>query len=107
MVFNLAEQLAIIKAVDEVIMADGHVNYGEMSLLNLIVDILKCDRSLIKEARNTDAKEGLAILAEMPANKKKALAIMLEEMANADGKVHEKEIDLILKIFSATGIHIE
>lgn len=107
MVFNLAEQLAIIKAVDEVIMADGHVNYGEMTLLNHIVDILRCDRSLIKEARNTDAKEGLAILAEMPANKKKALAIMLEEMANADGKVHEKEIDLILKIFSATGIHIE
>ncbi len=107
MVYNLAEQLAIIKAVDEVIRADGQVNYGEMSLLNHIVAILRCDRSLIEEARKIDAKEGLAILAGMPANKKKALAIMLEEMANADGKVHEKEIDLILKIFSATGIHIE
>ncbi len=107
MEFNLAEKLAIIKAIDEVILADGHVTSGEMTFLNQITDILKCDRELIREARKVNAQEGLAILAGMPANKKKALAVMLEEMANADGKVHEKEIDLVLKIFSATGIHSE
>lgn len=107
MEFNLAEKLAIIKAIDEVILADGQVRSGEINTLNQLLRILKFDRNLILEARNIDAAEGLAILKTMTEGKKKALALLLEEIANADGKVDDMEIALILKIFAAVGIKYE
>ncbi len=107
MEFNLAEKLAIVKAIDEVILADGVVNSGEIKVLLQLMPILKFDRALIEEARNIDAEEGLSILSAMSPSKKKTLAIILEEIANADGKVDEAEINLVLKIFSRVGIHYD
>ncbi|MCJ7465741.1 MAG: TerB family tellurite resistance protein [Maribacter sp.] len=107
MEFNLAEKLAIVKAIDEVILADGIVSSGEIKVLRQLMPILKFDAELIQEARNIDAKEGLSILSAMSESKKKTLAIILEEMANADGKVDEEEINLVLRIFSQVGIHYD
>ncbi len=104
MTFNLAEKLAIIKAIDEVILVDGQVNQGEVSFMNGLMRVLKIDTQIIQEARKITAKEGLLILSGMPENKKQALAVILQEMANADGKVDDKEIDLIINIFSTAGI---
>jgi uncharacterized tellurite resistance protein B-like protein len=107
MTFNLAEKLAIIKAIDEVVLVDGQVNQGEISFMRGLMGVLKIDQNLIPEARKITGKEGLLILKAMPDNKKQALAVILQEMANADGRVDEREIDLILSIFSAAGIGID
>ena len=104
--FNLAEKLAIVKAIDEVILADGRVNYGEVALLNQLLQMLKFDKGLIDEARKITAKEGLSILRDMPRNKKHALAVILNEIAAADGVVDERELELISKIFAEAGIEV-
>ena len=47
MKFNLAEKLAIVKAIDEVILVDGKVDKREIDFLTQLMDILKFDRVLI------------------------------------------------------------
>ncbi|NNE77509.1 MAG: TerB family tellurite resistance protein [Pricia sp.] len=107
MEFNLAEKLAILKAIDEVILVDGTVYSGELNLLNQFMRMLKFDKNLLQEARDVDSKEALLILGAMTESKKKALSLILTEMANADGKVDNEEIHLILNIFKSVGIEYE
>ena len=104
MEFNLAEKLAIIKAIDEVIVADGRVDRKEISFLNKILVILKFDIDLVEEARDIDAKEAISILASMPNSKKHAMKVILNETAFADGVISEEEVSLISRILAAAGI---
>jgi uncharacterized tellurite resistance protein B-like protein len=107
MKYNLAEKLAIVKAIDEVIRVDGQVDPGEIELLKQLMSLLKFDRTLVEEARKITAKECMMILKGMPGNKKHALAVMLNEMANADGNFNEKEYQLIFNILMEAGIKVE
>ena len=102
--FNLAEKLAIIKAIDEVILVDGHVDKKEIGFLNKILGILKFDRGLVEEAREINAKEAVSIMASMPENKKHALKVILNETAFSDGVITEEEVSLISRILIAAGI---
>lgn len=102
--YNLAEKLAIIKAIDKVVRVDGHAHQKELKFVSRVMGVIKADQELLTEARNLKKKEGHSILKGMPENKKHALAVILEEIAGADGKVDEKEIKLILKFFRKAGI---
>lgn len=104
MQYNLAEKLAIVKAIDKVARADGRIKSGEVDFMTQLMGILKFDHGLLKEARDLGGKKSVRILSEMSDSKKHALSVLLENMAGADGKVHKKEIKSILKIFSKAGI---
>lgn len=104
MEFNLAEKLAIIKALDEVILADGHVKTGEVRIINKLASVLGFSMELMEEARRVDARECMSILKAMPFGKKHALTVLLSEVANADGSVDERELKLISGILEAAGI---
>lgn len=101
MEFNLAEKLAIVKAIDEVILSDGQVKMGEIRIMNKLSGILDFNMDLIQNARNIDARECMSILRSMPNKKKHALTVLLSEAANADGSVNEKELSLIMGILEA------
>ena len=105
--FNLAEKLAIVKAVDEVILVDGRVKKEEVDFLSQLMTVLKFDRSLIEEARAITAKECMMILKGMSDKKKEALAVLLNEMANADGEFNKDEYRLIFNILLEAGYNID
>ena len=105
--FNLAEKLAIVKAVDEVILVDGKVRKEEIDFLAQLMTILKFDRNLVEEAREITAKECMMILKGMSDKKKNALAVLLNEMANADGEFSKDEFRLIFNILLEAGIDID
>ena len=104
MKFNLAEKIAIVKAIDEVILADGYASKSELIFLSQLMEILKFDSTLIEEARKTTGNEGLSIIKAMPDDKKNTLIVLLQEMAKADGKVDDNEIELIQQIISYIGV---
>jgi len=106
MEYNLAEKLAIIKAIEEVILADGQIENAELDFMALLMQILRFDKSLIKESRDITNKEYRSILKEMPNNKKHALTVLLNEMGGADGKLNKKERKLIDKILKKAGAKI-
>lgn len=107
MEFNLMEKLAVIKAVDEVIQIDETVKKGEVNYMDRLAERLGFDADLLAEARNVEAAEALAVLQAMPDTQKQTLARLLNEAANADGVVDEREIRFIYRVFSAAGIEID
>ena len=106
MEFNLAEKLAIVKAIDEIILADGEIAEGEIAYLGQLMTILDFDLNFVNEARKFNANQAILILSGMSERKKHSLAIMLDQMARADGHVDEEEIKVIVSVFLAAGIKI-
>jgi len=104
MEFNLAEKLALVKAVDEVIYVDGKVDTEEMDFMTQLMDTLKFDRMLVEEARKITAKECLSILKGMTYEKKQMLSELLNEMANVDGEFNKDEYRLVFNILHEVGI---
>ncbi len=106
MEFNLAEKLAIVKAINEVILADGDIAPGEMVYLQQLMEVLNFDFDFVEQARRFNNAQAVAILQAMSEPKKHALAIMLHEMADADGEIDETEMAVVVAVFMAAGIKI-
>lgn len=102
--FNVVEKLAIVRAVDSVILADGTVHQAEISALGRLMHRIDFDSNFILQARNFSGEQVLRVLREMPKSKKVALMGILEEVAISDGFVHEKEAALMDTIFTSMGI---
>jgi uncharacterized tellurite resistance protein B-like protein len=105
--YNLAEKLGVLKAIDQVIRADDRIYEGEAIFISQLSNILHFDADLFMKAREIELDEAMAILKVMPENKKEALARMLNEAANADGRVGEDELKAIYRIFSLIGISFD
>ncbi len=104
MEFNLAEKLGIVKMIDSVIYADGIVHHGEISFMGELMKLMDFDSNFILQSRNIDNSQSLLLLSQMSKEKKLALASILEEVALSDGFKHEKELELLLKIFAVIGV---
>lgn len=97
----------MIKAVDEVIQIDETIRKGEVRFMERLSKRLGFDSELLASAREVEAAEALAVLRAMPDAQKQTLARLLNEAANADGDVDEREIRFIYRIFSAAGIEVD
>ena len=102
--FDPAEKMAVVNILHSVILADGVVHPAEIHEMQHLMQHLDFDSSLIQQARNLDVEQCLFFLKKLPQAKKEYLAQLLENVAKADGYIHEKEKDLLLQAFSAAGI---
>lgn len=102
--FSLAEKLAIVNAIDGVILADGIVHEGEITALSKLMGIIDFDSNFIIQARNIESEQGMSILKKMSEQKRENLAFILEEVALSDGFLHKKERILLEKTFTSIGI---
>lgn len=107
MEFNLAEKLGILKAIDQVIMADENIYEGEAIFVSQLSNVMGFSADIYKKAREVELEEAMAILEVMSSEKKEALAIILNEAANADGSVGEEELKTIYRIFTRIGIDFD
>lgn len=105
--FNLAEKLAIVKAIDRVILADDKIAKGEMVYLGQLMKLMNFDSDFVEEARKFSAKQAFLILDGLSEAKKHSLAIMLHEMAYADGELGREEVKILFSVFENAGIKIE
>jgi uncharacterized tellurite resistance protein B-like protein len=102
--FNLAEKLGILKAIDLIIRADDKIYEGEAIFVSQLSTVVGFDPELYKKAREIEMDQALAILGSMRESKKEALAVMLNEAANADGRVGDDELKIIYSIFRQIGV---
>ena len=107
MKYNLAEKLGVLKAIDQVIRADDRIYEGEAIFISQLATVVHFDADLFKKAREIEMDEAMAILKAMTEEKKEALARMLNEAANADGRVGDEELRAIYRIFTRIGINID
>ncbi|SDR90858.1 hypothetical protein [Gramella sp. MAR_2010_147] len=107
MEFNLAEKLAIVKDIDRVILADNTVAKAEMVYLGQLMKLLDFDSAFVEEARKFNIRQANGVLENMSEAKKHSLAIILHEMAYADGEMSREEIEILFSVFQKAGIKIE
>lgn len=103
--FSIAEKLAIVQALDSVILADGTVHKGEIDMMSTLMHRLDFDSNFLVQARNLSVDQCSLVLDEMSDQKKIVLAQILDDMAKADGFVHKKEIEVISNICKAMKIY--
>jgi uncharacterized tellurite resistance protein B-like protein len=106
MKLTLEEKLAVVKTLDEMILADGKIVEFEMAYFGQLMRILEFDIHLVEDARNFDNNKAIEVLKNMSDEKKNSLAVIMHEMANADGDIDDEEKNLILAIFSEVGINL-
>lgn len=105
MEFSLAEKLGLIRAVEDVIEADGRVDIKEVEIMKQLSYFLNFDMNIVEEARKLSRQEALMILKGMARNKKKSLGLILKEVANSDGKINQEELLTLYGIFKEAGIN--
>jgi len=103
-ILTLEEKLAIVHAINSVILIDGHVRKGEVNIMGQLMYHLDFDSNFILQARNIESEQVIQILEKMPLEKKKGLVEILEIVAISDGFVHIKEKGLMHHIFNDMGI---
>lgn len=103
--FSLAEKLAVVQALNSVILADGTVHNGEINMMSTLMHRLDFDSNFLVQARNLSLEQCSSILDEMSNQKKIILADIMDNMAKADGFVHRKEIEVISSICKAMKIY--
>lgn len=99
--FTLAEKMAVVNAVNAVILADGNIHNGEITALTQLMERLDFDSNFIMQARNIDSEQAIEILKSMPEIKKNSLKEILESTAISDGFKHTKESDLMEYIYNS------
>ncbi|MFS4445525.1 TerB family tellurite resistance protein [Maribacter sp. 2307UL18-2] len=105
--FTIAEKLALVNAIDSVIVADKLIHQAELAVMNQLMARIDFDSNFIAQARIISDEQRLLIVKDMSENKKRRLAAILDEVAKADGYVHKKEAELISNICAAMGICTE
>ena len=105
--FNQTEKLGVLKAINQVLRVDDRIYEGESFFISQLSKVVGFDRKLFEKARDMNLDEAIEILRKMSEDKKEALAVMLNEAANADGKVQEEELRTIHDIFSRAGVDFD
>lgn len=90
--------------VYEVILADGKIHPSEIKALEKLQSKIGFDKKFFDAAQKIDVDNALVPLHNMPFDKKKDLARILEDMAIADKNLHENEMNLIIETFKNIGI---
>ena len=101
LVFTIAEKLALVNAINSVILADNFTHKAELAVMNQLMQRIDFDSNFILQARNITDEQRLLIIKGMSEEKKRAIAEILDEVANSDGFLHEKEIELNSRARSA------
>jgi len=106
MEFSLIEKLAIVKTLDEIIVADGEIHEGELKFLNKLMKHLEFDKSFVKEAKRMRISHSIQILSSMSTWKKKKLAKMMHKMAIAKEDLDPSVTNSINSFCKEAGIDV-
>lgn len=98
--FSHKEKKAISKVLGDLIRADGRVDIGEAETLYLISSQLGVNTQIQNEAMQMKSQEAIAILQKMPDHKRAQVVRLMHQMADADGQLDPKEMELILEIIN-------
>ena len=101
--FDQAEKMAIVKAIAETIVLDGHYKVGELMYLDELMNTLDFDAQFMEKAKQLSSEKTVQVLQNMTKEKKEALIIMIDKMTESDGAVHENEKEFLVNLIRILG----
>ena len=96
--FDQAEKMAVVKAIAETIELDDQYKVGELIYLDELMNTLDFDAQYMETAKQLSSKKAVQALQSMTKEKKEALIIMIDNMSESDGTVHEKEKEFLVNL---------
>lgn len=99
MELNLAEKLAVVKMIHTMVRADGVVHPKEIDTVKELMVRIDFDNHQIALARDIEQEQAIAILQKMTKSKKDIVLNALKDIAQSDGFVHEKELEILGRLF--------
>ena len=96
--FNQAEKMVVVKAIAETIDLDDQYKVGELMYLNELMNTLDFDAQYMEKAKQLRPQKAVQALQSMTKEKKEALIIMIDKMAESDGTVHQKEKEFLVNL---------
>jgi len=96
--FDEAEKMAVVKAIAETIDLDDQYKVGELMYLDELMNTLDFDAKYMEKAKQLSSQKAVPALQGMTKEKKEALIIMIDEMSESDGVVHEKEKEFLVNL---------
>lgn len=101
MEFTYTEKKAMAHMLLQLAKQDGHIDNNE---INVIKNALSVNEALIMESAKVQMMDAIDTVKAMNAEQKMAFALIVIEVARADGFMHPKEMELADKYFALTGI---
>ncbi len=98
--FSHGEKKAISKVLGDLIRADGKVDIGEAETLYLINSELGVNTQIQNEAMQMKSEEAISILQKMTDDKRAKVATFMHTMADSDGRLDPKEMEIILEVIN-------
>lgn len=99
MELNLAEKLAVVKMIHTMVRADGVVHPKEIDTVKELMVRIDFDNHQIALGRDIEQEQAIAILQKMTKSKKDIVLNALKDIAQSDGFVHEKELEVLGRLF--------
>ena len=96
--FDQAEKMAVVKAIAETIDLDDQYKVGELIYLNELMNTLDFDAQYMEKAKKLSSQKAVQVFQSMTKEKKEALIIMIDKMAESDGTVHQKEKEFLVNL---------
>jgi uncharacterized tellurite resistance protein B-like protein len=100
MSFTHEEKKAISKILGDLIKADGKVDLGEAEMLYIISSEIGVNTQIQDEAMQMKSEDAIIVLQQMPDKKRVQVARYLHTMADSDGRLDPKEMEIILKVIN-------
>jgi uncharacterized tellurite resistance protein B-like protein len=100
MSFTHEEKKAISKILGDLIKADGKVDLGEAEMLYIISSEIGVNTQIQDEAMQMKSEDAIIVLQQMPDKKRAQVARYLHTMADSDGRLDPKEMEIILKVIN-------
>ena len=95
---EIKEKFAILAILSEIMRADGIIHPKEEEYINNIYKVFGVTINDLEDIDNMDCVRAKAILDEMTDNARKLVRSLFIKMAECDGNVHPKEMQLINSI---------
>lgn len=100
--FTLNEKIAIVSILSQIMYADGIIHPKEEEYMDKVYEELGLTINDIDSITNMDIIQAYNILNEMAQKKREYAHSLFVSMAESDGYVHPKEMDVIDKVFRTT-----
>lgn len=98
MSFTHNEKKAISRILADIIRANGKVDLGEAETLFRISSAFGINTQIQDEAMGLSSDDAFRVLQAMPRDKRGEVVKSMHQLADADGQLDQKEMDLILRV---------
>lgn len=98
MIFTEEEKISMLKAMDELIRSDDDIHDKEVEFLEAIVEEFNWDTGFLNKLENFKKEDAIKAIHGLSPEKLSYFQTLLDELANSDTVINDKEIAFIDRV---------